>query len=164
LVHLGLVVWLCHLGPAPSANTFVIFGVAVFWLYLIAFISAGGQLQRLHPLARQLMFFVGLNYIAFAFAVDFLQIRCKAGPNVYLSIFHSPRFRSQHQACVWLLLQRASLNRGRLKSLSSDPVHSELGSELGRGPCSRSLFPCALFRFAGVLLLEGENLARTQGC
>jgi hypothetical protein len=79
LVHLGLVVWLCHLGPAPSANTFVIFGVAVFWLYLIAFISAGGQLQRLHPLARQLMFFVGLNYIAFAFAVDFFANPLQGG-------------------------------------------------------------------------------------
>jgi hypothetical protein len=79
LVHLGLVAWLCHLGAVPSAATFVLFGIAVFWLYLIALLSTGFPLQTLHPLARRLIFFVGLNYIAYAFAVDFFASPLQGG-------------------------------------------------------------------------------------
>jgi len=79
LVHLGLVAWLCYLGAVPSAATFVLFGTAVFWLYLIAYISAGGPPQNLHPLARRLIFFIGLNYIAYAFAVDFFASPLQGG-------------------------------------------------------------------------------------
>lgn len=79
LVHLGLVAWLCHLGAVPSARTFVLFGIAVFWLYLIALLSAGTLLQRLHPLARRLIFLVGLNTIAYAFAVDFFASPLRNG-------------------------------------------------------------------------------------
>jgi hypothetical protein len=79
LVHLGLVAWLCHLGAVPSAATFVLFGIAVFWLYLIALLSAGHPLRMVHPLVRRLIFFVGLNYIAYAFAVDFLASPLRGG-------------------------------------------------------------------------------------
>jgi hypothetical protein len=79
LVHLGLVAWLCHLGAVPSAATFVLFGIAVFWLYLIALLSAGGPQRMLNPSARRLIFFVGLNYIAYAFAVDFFDSPLRGG-------------------------------------------------------------------------------------
>ncbi len=78
LVHLGLVAWLCYLGAVPSAATFLLFGIAVFWLYLIALLSTGFP-QRIHPSARRLIFFVGLNYIAYAFAVDFLANPLRGG-------------------------------------------------------------------------------------
>lgn len=79
LVHLGLVVWLCHLGDAPSISTFVLFGIATFWLYLIAFFSVGDLWFKLPAAARRVIFFVGLNYIAFAFAVDFLRDPLRGG-------------------------------------------------------------------------------------
>lgn len=73
LVHIGLVAWLCRLGAVPSVFTFVIFGVALFWLYLITFFSIGRLQQKLHPTAGSLIFAIGLNYIAYAFAVDFFK-------------------------------------------------------------------------------------------
>jgi hypothetical protein len=79
LVHLGLVAWLCYLGAVPSAATFVLFGIAVFWLYLIALLSTGRPQRMFNPLARRLIFFVGLNYIAYAFAVDFLASPLRGG-------------------------------------------------------------------------------------
>ena len=79
LVHLGLVVWLCHLGQAPGISTFVFFGIAAFWLYLIAFFSIGNLWFKLPNAARRIIFFVGLNYIAYAFAVDFLRNPLQGG-------------------------------------------------------------------------------------
>jgi hypothetical protein len=37
LVHLALVAWLTRIGAAPPLGTFVIFGVAVLWTYLVLF-------------------------------------------------------------------------------------------------------------------------------
>lgn len=79
LVHLGLVAWLCHLGAVPSAGTFIIFGIAVFWLYLIAFFSAGRLPQIVPAPVRRLIFFIGLNYIAYAFAIDFFVSPLQGG-------------------------------------------------------------------------------------
>lgn len=73
LVHLGLVAWLCQIGTAPGASTFVFFGIAVFWTYLLALFSIGRLHQTLNPWVWWLMRMVGLNYIAYAFAVDFLN-------------------------------------------------------------------------------------------
>jgi hypothetical protein len=73
LVHIGLVAWLCLIGDAPSVTTFVFFGIAVVWTYLLALFSIG----RLHAVLghryRRVLSTVGLNYIAFAFAVDFVN-------------------------------------------------------------------------------------------
>jgi hypothetical protein len=71
--HLGLVAWLCQIGTAPGASTFVFFGIAVFWTYLLALFSIGRLHQTLNPWVWWLMRMVGLNYIAYAFAVDFLN-------------------------------------------------------------------------------------------
>jgi hypothetical protein len=73
LVHLSLVVWLCYIGAAPPVATFVFFGIAAVWTYLLALLS----IDRLHRAfghrAWRLVNFIGLNFIAFAFAVDFLK-------------------------------------------------------------------------------------------
>jgi hypothetical protein len=71
--HLGLVAWLCQIGTAPGTSTFVFFGIAVFWTYLLALFSIGRLHQTLNPWVWWLMRMVGLNYIAYAFAVDFLN-------------------------------------------------------------------------------------------
>lgn len=72
LVHLGLVGWLCAIGAAPGAGTFVLFGIAVFSLYLLAALSAPALVKRLPPRNWRLLRLVTMNYIAYAFAVDFL--------------------------------------------------------------------------------------------
>ncbi len=73
MVHLGLVVWLCWIGAAPPLATFVFFGFAALWLYVLAALSID-RLHRAvgHPVWRWLNL-IGLNFIALAFAVDFLK-------------------------------------------------------------------------------------------
>jgi hypothetical protein len=69
LVHIGLVGWLCIIGAAPALGTFVFFGIAVFWTGLLALFS----FVPLGPAGWWVLRVVGLNYIAYAFAVDFLR-------------------------------------------------------------------------------------------
>lgn len=78
-VHFGLVAWLCHLGAAPSLSTFLFFGTALAWLYLIALLSFSATQLHVPPRLRQLIFFMGLNYIAYAFAVDFFVSPLQGG-------------------------------------------------------------------------------------
>jgi hypothetical protein len=73
LVHLGLVTWLSYIGAAPPLNSFVFFGVAAFWTYLLALLSIGRLQHLVGAKAWPVLRTVGLNYIAFAFAVDFLR-------------------------------------------------------------------------------------------
>jgi hypothetical protein len=73
LPHLGLVAWLCWIGHTPAAETFAVFGAAAFCTYGLALASLGpfrsaADSRLLRPLRP-----VAMNYIAFAFAVDFLS-------------------------------------------------------------------------------------------
>lgn len=78
-VHIGLVVWLCYLGAVPPLRTFEIFGTALLWLYLITLFSFNRTRQKLYPAAQRIIFFIGLNYIAFAFALDFFRTPLQGG-------------------------------------------------------------------------------------
>src|SRR5208283_952478 len=49
LVHIGLVVWLCLIGAAPDVSTFVFFGIALVWVYLLALFSIGRLRRALGP-------------------------------------------------------------------------------------------------------------------
>ncbi len=73
LVHLALVAWLCFLGQAPSVRTFIVFGIAVFWTYLLVLFSVADLRKWVSPRAGWLLRGIGMNYIAYAFAVDFLR-------------------------------------------------------------------------------------------
>jgi hypothetical protein len=73
LVHLGLVAWLCMIGPAPDASVFIFFGIAVAWVYLLALFSIPRLQQARSPKCWWLLRNVGMNYVAYAFAVDFLR-------------------------------------------------------------------------------------------
>lgn len=72
-VHLSLVAMLCLIGAAPGPLTFMFFGVGVVWAYLLALFSV----PRLHELLGaknwRVLSTVGMNYLAFAFIVDFLK-------------------------------------------------------------------------------------------
>jgi hypothetical protein len=73
LVHLALVAWLTHIGAAPPLGTFVIFGIAVLWTYLLALFSITRLQQTLGSWGWWCLRVIGLNYIAYAFALDFLR-------------------------------------------------------------------------------------------
>ena len=73
VVHLGLVGWLSYIGAAPSRGTFIFFGIAALWTYLLALLSIGRLQRSLGPTGWWLLSTIGLNYIAYAFAVDFLR-------------------------------------------------------------------------------------------
>jgi len=74
LVHLGLVAWLCRIGAAPPRATFLFFGTAAIFTYLLALLSIGRLRARLHPALWWLARTVGMNFIALAFLVDFLRV------------------------------------------------------------------------------------------
>jgi hypothetical protein len=73
LVHIALVVWLVYIGAAPSLRSFVFFGIAALWAYLLALLSIPRLQQAIGSAGWRLVRVVGLNYIAYAFAVDFLR-------------------------------------------------------------------------------------------
>jgi hypothetical protein len=73
LVHLGLVGWLCIIGAAPSVSVFVVFGAAVIWTYLLALFSIGSLRQTLGPMGWWVLQVVGMNYILYVFAIDFIK-------------------------------------------------------------------------------------------
>jgi len=73
LVHIALVIWLCFIGAAPPVSVFIFFGIAAVWTYLLALFSLGRMQQLLSPKAWRLVRAVGLNYIAYAFALDFFS-------------------------------------------------------------------------------------------
>jgi hypothetical protein len=72
-VHLGLVAWLCLIGDAPSFKVFVVFGLAAAWAFLLVYFSFGRRHRSVGPKTAWVLRNVGMNYIAYAFAVDFLR-------------------------------------------------------------------------------------------
>jgi hypothetical protein len=71
LVHLGFVAYLCLVGRAPSTETFVIFGTAAVFTYILALLSINRVRQALPPKLWPPIRFVAMNYIALAFLLDF---------------------------------------------------------------------------------------------
>ena len=74
LIHVALVGWLIQIGAPPSLGTFVFFGIALFWLYLLALFSIVRLQRMLGSKVWWLLRLIGLNYIAYAFATDFLRV------------------------------------------------------------------------------------------
>ena len=73
LVHIGLVAWLCWIGDVPSLRTFVFFGIAAVFTYLLALASFGNIREAIGPRLWWLLRTVGMNYIAYAFFKDFMK-------------------------------------------------------------------------------------------
>jgi hypothetical protein len=93
LVHLGLVMWLCLIGAAPSESTFVFFGIAVVWAYLLALFSIGSMQQLIGAKGWWLLRMVGMNYVAYAFAIDFLR------PDFHSSVMQLTEIAQE----IWIL-------------------------------------------------------------
>lgn len=73
LIHIALVGWLIQIGASPPLGTFVFFGVALLWVYLLALFSIVRLQRMLGAKVWWLLRLIGLNYIAYAFATDFLR-------------------------------------------------------------------------------------------
>jgi hypothetical protein len=74
LIHIALVGWLIQIGAPPPWGTFVFFGIGVLWVYLLALFSIVRLQLMLGPKIWWLLRLTGLNYIAYAFATDFLRV------------------------------------------------------------------------------------------
>jgi hypothetical protein len=72
-VHLSLVAWLCWIGGAPPLATFIIFGAAAVWVFALAVTSIKQVSRAVGPAGWWLLRKIGMNYIALAFASDFLR-------------------------------------------------------------------------------------------
>jgi hypothetical protein len=77
-VHLSLVAWLCWIGHSPPLTTFIVFGIAATWVFALAMCSLKGVSKNVGPAGWWVLRNIGMNYIAFAFAFDFVKI----GPGV----------------------------------------------------------------------------------
>jgi hypothetical protein len=73
-VHLNFVAYLCLVGHAPSTKTFIIFGTAAAFTYLLALLSISRVRQALPPTFWPPIRFVAMNYIALAFLLDFKRL------------------------------------------------------------------------------------------
>lgn len=72
-VHLGLVAWSCVIGDVPPVRTFIVFGFAAVCVYGLALFSLARLQRLLGPPAWAILRFLAMNYIALAFADDFLR-------------------------------------------------------------------------------------------
>jgi len=78
LAHLGLVVWIyvyaiVHGTEVPPRNALIFFGIGVFWTYLIALLSFKPFAAKLSARTCRILRTIGVEYIALAFLVDFLN-------------------------------------------------------------------------------------------
>jgi hypothetical protein len=73
-VHLALVAWICVLGDLPPVRTFIVFGVAALCVYGLALFSIGALQRWIGARAWGVLRFCAMNYIACAFADDFLRV------------------------------------------------------------------------------------------
>ena len=79
LVHLGLVASLYVIGDSPPVRTLLVFGIAALCVYGLALGSIRRLQHALGARAWSLLRFAGMNYVAAAFALDFLRDPFEAG-------------------------------------------------------------------------------------
>ena len=78
LVHLALVGWLCWIGKAPEVGTFIFFGSAALCTYLLAACSIDRVREALGGVCWWVLRVIGINFILYAFARDFMRHRPEA--------------------------------------------------------------------------------------
>ena len=71
LVHIALVGWLCWIGTPPLTGTFLFFSGPLVCVYILALSSIGRLQNMLGATGWRIVRLVGMNYIAYAFVVDF---------------------------------------------------------------------------------------------
>jgi hypothetical protein len=84
LAHLGLVAWLLyHLSTPFPRSPLIFFSIGVFWIYLLALLSIRRLSATLAPSIWRIVRTLGVEYISFAFLVDFAKNPFQGGvPNL----------------------------------------------------------------------------------
>src|SRR6516165_2738324 len=79
-IHLGLVAWLFQMtSRLPlTGRPFVFFTIGIVWTYLLALFSVGVLSKTLGSGGWRALRVLGLNYILFAFAMDFVPAAIEA--------------------------------------------------------------------------------------
>jgi hypothetical protein len=72
-VHLSLVGWLCFIGAAPAQGVFIFFGTAAAFAFLLTLFSLKDLHKLLGSKGWQLLRFVAMNFILYAFLTDFMR-------------------------------------------------------------------------------------------
>jgi hypothetical protein len=85
LIHVGLVIWLFQISSRPplSGTGFDFFVLAIVWTYLLALLSFGRLAEALGPSGWRIVRIAGLNYILYAFAIDFVTPVIRHGTAEY---------------------------------------------------------------------------------
>jgi hypothetical protein len=74
LAHLGMVAWMLYVSDTPfPRSSLLFFGIAVFWIYLLALLSIKSLAAALDPTLLRILRTVGVEYIALVFLVDFAK-------------------------------------------------------------------------------------------
>ena len=73
LIHMGLVLWIIHVTPGPS-GAMVFFWIGIFCTYLLALFSLPRLRAALEPRLWRILRMIALEYIAIAFAADFITL------------------------------------------------------------------------------------------
>ena len=80
LAHVGLIAWmLLALGATFPRSVLMIFGIAVFWTYLLALLSIRRLSEMLNPTVWRIVRTVGVEYISCAFILDFAKHPFRGG-------------------------------------------------------------------------------------
>jgi len=104
LVHAGLVAWLCWLGAAPGRGVFLLFGSALACVAGLTLLSAPRLQQALGRRTWWWLRLLAMNFIAYAFAVDFLRYSPFGGLGHTAQYLPFALLSLAGPACYWLAL------------------------------------------------------------
>ena len=85
-IHLALILWLFHVSREPPVplKTIIVDGIGFGWMYLLVIFSFDFARKRLSPPLWRGLFNIGLEYIAFVFATDFILLHLRDGQDFTL--------------------------------------------------------------------------------
>ena len=126
LNHVGLLIWMFELtSRAPlSGNSLLFFGTGIVFTYLLALFSFGRLAETLGPTGWLILRIMGVNYILYAFASDFVPAVIHPGPaqhGVWHLVVYAP-FAAMSVAAPLLVLAAAAHRR-----LGVRYSHAQLG-------------------------------------
>lgn len=127
LVHIGLVIWLYYISTRPPVkeSSAIFFGVAVLFTYVLALFSIPRLASILRPSLWRLLRTVGMEYIALAFLIDFLQN--PFGHGITNLVAYLP-FAAL--GCTAALLRIAACGKHALRARSHTPAAASLRDSL----------------------------------
>ena len=118
LVHILMVVWLCWIGAPPGRGVFVFFVPPAVVLYVLALFSIPTLQQRLGRTLWTVLRTVGMTYIAYAFAYDFVKAPFGGGSTMQVLMYAPFAILSVAGPVLCALSFAPSLRRYFLRSKS----------------------------------------------